>query len=51
MPSSYAQGTLLHNICPQGGYAPGYASGKIPKISNFLKYSPRLSPQAMPQGK
>ncbi|KRY24786.1 hypothetical protein T01_3472 [Trichinella spiralis] len=33
------------------GYAWGYASGKIPKISNFLKYSPRLYPQAMPQGK
>ncbi|KRY21527.1 hypothetical protein T01_5227 [Trichinella spiralis] len=33
------------------GYAPGYASGKIPKISKFLKNSPRLLPQAMPQGK
>ncbi|KRY06697.1 hypothetical protein T12_1775 [Trichinella patagoniensis] len=33
------------------GYAPGYASGKILKISNFLKYSPRLCPQATPQGK
>ncbi|KRY25551.1 hypothetical protein T01_6230, partial [Trichinella spiralis] len=33
------------------GYAWGYASGKILKISNFLKYSPRLYPQAMPQGK
>ncbi|KRY33304.1 hypothetical protein T01_3966 [Trichinella spiralis] len=33
------------------GYALGYASGKILKISNFLKYSPRLYPQAMPQGK
>ncbi|KRX12714.1 hypothetical protein T07_10857 [Trichinella nelsoni] len=33
------------------GYAPGYALGKILKISNFLKNSPRLSPQAMPQGK
>ncbi|KRX44853.1 hypothetical protein T05_3344 [Trichinella murrelli] len=33
------------------GYAWGYASGKIPKISNFLKYSPRLCPQATPQGK
>ncbi|XP_003370359.1 conserved hypothetical protein [Trichinella spiralis] len=33
------------------GYALGYASGKILKISNFLKYSPRLCPQAMPQGK
>ncbi|XP_003367602.1 hypothetical protein Tsp_13141 [Trichinella spiralis] len=32
-------------------YALGYASGKILKISNFLKYSPRLYPQAMPQGK
>ncbi|KRX60811.1 hypothetical protein T06_16918 [Trichinella sp. T6] len=30
-------------------YAWGYASGKIPKISNFLKNSPRLCPQAMPQ--
>ncbi|KRX28920.1 hypothetical protein T05_10358 [Trichinella murrelli] len=32
-------------------YAWGYASGKIPKISNFLKYSPRLYPPATPQGK
>ncbi|KRZ05873.1 hypothetical protein T4B_4290 [Trichinella pseudospiralis] len=45
------------------GHASGYASGKISKISNFSKYSPRLlplgyasrqikiciSPQAMPQ--
>ncbi|KRY24723.1 hypothetical protein T03_8507, partial [Trichinella britovi] len=51
IPSSYAQGTLLHNICPQGSYAPGYALGKIRKISKFLKNSPRLLPQAMPQGK
>ncbi|KRZ47722.1 hypothetical protein T02_524 [Trichinella nativa] len=35
----------------KSGYAWGYASGKIPKISNFLKYSPRLCPQATPQGK
>ncbi|KRY15954.1 hypothetical protein T12_12490 [Trichinella patagoniensis] len=33
------------------GYALGYASGKILKISNFLKYSPRLYPQATPEGK
>ncbi|KRX33019.1 hypothetical protein T05_8175 [Trichinella murrelli] len=33
------------------GYALGYASGKILKISIFLKYSPRLYPQATPQGK
>ncbi|KRY07737.1 hypothetical protein T12_5003 [Trichinella patagoniensis] len=33
------------------GYALGYASGKILKISNFLKYSPRLCPQATPKGK
>ncbi|KRX31377.1 hypothetical protein T06_13084 [Trichinella sp. T6] len=33
------------------GYAPGYALGKIRKISKFLKNSPRLLPQAMPQGK
>ncbi|KRX80421.1 hypothetical protein T06_16459, partial [Trichinella sp. T6] len=90
IPSSYAQGILLHNICPQGsfmqifnrlgpqalpsgyapgqikicifpqampkafyctifalrGYARGYASGKISKISNFIKYSPRLCPRA-----
>ncbi|KRX18991.1 hypothetical protein T07_5001, partial [Trichinella nelsoni] len=32
-------------------YALGYASGKVPKISNFLKYSPRLYPQATPKGK
>ncbi|KRX64544.1 hypothetical protein T06_8429, partial [Trichinella sp. T6] len=32
-------------------YALGYASGKILKISNFLKYSPRLYPQATPEGK
>ncbi|KRY06089.1 hypothetical protein T12_1584 [Trichinella patagoniensis] len=32
-------------------YALGYASGKILKISNFLKYSPRLYPQATPKGK
>ncbi|KRX36359.1 hypothetical protein T05_9913 [Trichinella murrelli] len=31
-------------------YALGYASGKILKISNFLKYSPRLYPQATPKG-
>ncbi|KRY24860.1 hypothetical protein T01_6681 [Trichinella spiralis] len=37
--------------CIGEGYALGYASGKILKISNFLKYSPRLYPQAMPQGK
>ncbi|KRX23976.1 hypothetical protein T07_2845 [Trichinella nelsoni] len=35
----------------KSGYALGYASGKILKISNFLKYSPRLYPQAMPEGK
>ncbi|KRX69011.1 hypothetical protein T09_5735 [Trichinella sp. T9] len=23
IPAGYAQGTLLHNICPQGGYASG----------------------------
>ncbi|KRY58936.1 hypothetical protein T03_13219 [Trichinella britovi] len=33
------------------GYALGYASGKILKISIFLKYSPRLCPQATPKGK
>ncbi|KRX23966.1 hypothetical protein T07_13306 [Trichinella nelsoni] len=32
-------------------YALGYASGKILKIWNFLKYSPRLYPQATPKGK
>ncbi|KRX86449.1 hypothetical protein T12_12974 [Trichinella patagoniensis] len=33
MPSSYAQGVLLHNICPQGSYA----SGKIFKNFEFFK--------------
>ncbi|KRY54161.1 hypothetical protein T03_6317 [Trichinella britovi] len=32
------------------GYASGYASGNFLKISNFLKYSPRLYPQATPKG-
>ncbi|KRY55922.1 hypothetical protein T03_10632 [Trichinella britovi] len=32
-------------------YALGYASGNFLKISNFLKYSPRLYPQATPEGK
>ncbi|KRY69121.1 hypothetical protein T4A_9237 [Trichinella pseudospiralis] len=33
------------------GYALGYALGRIPKISNFPNHSPRLCPQATPQGK
>ncbi|KRX82393.1 hypothetical protein T06_2885 [Trichinella sp. T6] len=45
IPSGYASGVLLHHICPQG-----YASGNFSKISKFLKYSPRLCPQATPQG-
>ncbi|KRY50900.1 hypothetical protein T03_12585, partial [Trichinella britovi] len=42
---------LNYRLLKITGYAWGYASGKIPKISNFLKYSPRLCPQATPQGK
>ncbi|KRX29712.1 hypothetical protein T09_4206, partial [Trichinella sp. T9] len=37
IPAGYAQGTLLHNICPQGGYAWGYASGNFLKISKFFE--------------
>ncbi|KRX14171.1 hypothetical protein T07_9091 [Trichinella nelsoni] len=50
IPSGYASGVLLHHIWPQG-YTSGYASGNFSKISKFLKYSPRLCPQATPQGK
>ncbi|KRX71480.1 hypothetical protein T06_4725 [Trichinella sp. T6] len=46
IPSGYASGVLLHHICPQG-----YASGNFLKISKFFKNSPRLCPQATPQGK
>ncbi|KRY61226.1 hypothetical protein T03_17270 [Trichinella britovi] len=35
IPSSYAQGTLLHNICPQG---------------SFMQIFDRLRPQALPSG-
>ncbi|KRZ88363.1 hypothetical protein T08_8698, partial [Trichinella sp. T8] len=35
IPSSYAQGTLLHNICPQG---------------IFMQIFNRLGPQALPSG-
>ncbi|KRX47451.1 hypothetical protein T09_14966 [Trichinella sp. T9] len=50
----FALGTQIVADCRDRGrygYASGYASGNFSKISKFLKYSPRLCPQATPQGK
>ncbi|KRX33808.1 hypothetical protein T06_200 [Trichinella sp. T6] len=65
IPSGYASGVLLHHICPQGRFMQIFNGlGVICKFlyalrlrlrqffENFeiLKYSPRLFPQATPQG-
>ncbi|KRY39311.1 hypothetical protein T01_15154 [Trichinella spiralis] len=42
---------FIAQYLPSGSYAWGYASGNFSKILKFLKYSPRLCPQATPQGK
>ncbi|KRX48748.1 hypothetical protein T05_8066 [Trichinella murrelli] len=48
--SEIAFPTVLMFFLDTPGYASGYASGNFLKISNFLKYSPRLYPQATPKG-
>ncbi|KRY18908.1 hypothetical protein T12_13430, partial [Trichinella patagoniensis] len=63
LPSGYAPGQIKICIFPQampkalyctifalrGATPGGYASGKISKISNFIKYSPRLPPRLCPR--
>ncbi|KRY17143.1 hypothetical protein T12_669 [Trichinella patagoniensis] len=48
-PGCGARGRIIYSY--RKGYAPGYASGNFSKISKFFKNSPRLCPQATPQGK